>query len=114
MVAGDYPELNDTKVLDDTDHQQYQMPIRMLNWIVTLGRIKIDSKDHGVVKNGAEGHLEVDLSKKLKEHYPDAEEVIDDRVPAPLLDELAITACVDSDHSHDKMTRRTPVMYQSK
>eukprot|EP00957_Ditylum_brightwellii_P066467 5045770-Ditylum_brightwellii.AAC.1 len=125
MVAGDHPELNGTKVLDDMDHQQYQMLIGMLNWIVTLGRIKIDSKDPGIVKNGSEGHVEVDLSKKLKEHYLNAEEVIDDKVPVPLLDEPAITAYVDSDHTCDKMTRRSitrliifvgrsPVMYQSK
>eukprot|EP00957_Ditylum_brightwellii_P112886 8606970-Ditylum_brightwellii.AAC.1 len=37
MVAGDHPELNNTKVLDDTDHQQYQLLVGMLNWIVTLG-----------------------------------------------------------------------------
>eukprot|EP00957_Ditylum_brightwellii_P107607 8209964-Ditylum_brightwellii.AAC.1 len=137
MVAGDHPELNDAKVLDDWDHQQYQMIIGMLNWITTLGRldiayarklnqrITIDSKDPGVVKNGADGHLEVDLSKKLKEHYPGAKEVIDDKVLVPLFEELAITACADSDHTHNKMTRRsitgliisvgrTPVMYQSK
>eukprot|EP00957_Ditylum_brightwellii_P020917 1577521-Ditylum_brightwellii.AAC.1 len=37
MVTGDHPELDDTKVLDDTAHQKYQMLIGMLNWIVTLG-----------------------------------------------------------------------------
>ena len=88
-------------------------------------RIRINSKDPGLVKNGAEGHLEIDLSEKLKEHYLDAEEAIDDKVTTPLLDGLAITAYVDSDHANDKMTRRsitgliifvgrTPVMYQSK
>eukprot|EP00957_Ditylum_brightwellii_P016105 1212872-Ditylum_brightwellii.AAC.1 len=41
MVAGDHPELDDTKVLDDMAHQQYQMLIGMLNWIVTLGRLDI-------------------------------------------------------------------------
>eukprot|EP00957_Ditylum_brightwellii_P066149 5019354-Ditylum_brightwellii.AAC.1 len=37
MVAGDHPELDDSKVLDDTACQKYQMLIRMLNWIVMLG-----------------------------------------------------------------------------
>eukprot|EP00957_Ditylum_brightwellii_P003459 262139-Ditylum_brightwellii.AAC.1 len=88
-------------------------------------RIKIDSKDPGVVKNGAEGHLAVNLSEKLKEHYPDAKEVIDDKVPKQFLNELTITAYNDSDHAHNKMMERsitgliifvgkTPVMYQSK
>eukprot|EP00957_Ditylum_brightwellii_P074131 5633170-Ditylum_brightwellii.AAC.1 len=41
MVAGDHPELDDTKVLDETTHQKYQMLIGMLNWIVILRRLDI-------------------------------------------------------------------------
>ena len=51
--------------------------------------------------------------------------MMDDKLPKSLFDELMITAYVDSDHAHDKVTRRsitglivfvgrTPVMYQSK
>jgi hypothetical protein len=69
--------------------------------------------------------LDIDLTEKLAEHYPDAEEEINDKVPEPLLDELKITACVDSDHAHDKVSRRsingliifvgrTPVFYMAK
>eukprot|EP00957_Ditylum_brightwellii_P102289 7797719-Ditylum_brightwellii.AAC.2 len=41
MVAGDHPELDDSRVLNNRDNQQYQMLIGMLNWIVTLGRLDI-------------------------------------------------------------------------
>eukprot|EP00957_Ditylum_brightwellii_P157654 11999479-Ditylum_brightwellii.AAC.1 len=117
MVAGNHPELDDTNMLDVTDNQRYQMFIRMLNWI---------KRTHsGIVKNGAEGHLEIDLSEKLKEHCPDTAEEIDNKVLKQLLDELTIMAYVDSDHAHNKMIRRsitglitfvgrTLVMYQSK
>eukprot|EP00957_Ditylum_brightwellii_P127385 9713670-Ditylum_brightwellii.AAC.1 len=114
MVDGSHPELDTTKVLDGKEHQQYQMLIGMLNWIVTFGRLDIayaikslaqvrfDLKDPDVIKNRAEGHLEIDLSKKLKEHYLDAQEVINDSVPAPLLDELTNTAYDNSDYAHNK------------
>eukprot|EP00957_Ditylum_brightwellii_P038449 2906319-Ditylum_brightwellii.AAC.1 len=50
---------------------------------------------------------------------------MDDNVPDAIFDELAITAYIDSNHAHDKLTQhsttglvifvgRTPVMYQSK
>eukprot|EP00957_Ditylum_brightwellii_P201518 15326035-Ditylum_brightwellii.AAC.2 len=88
MVAGDHLEMDDSVVLGDEDHQNYQMLIGMLNWIVTLGqighknralyaigylkkkpnqRIKIDSCDPIIMKNGAEGQLETDLLAKMKE-----------------------------------------------
>jgi hypothetical protein len=38
--------------------------------------------------------------------YPDASEDIDQRLPSPLVDEISITVLVDSDHVHDKVTRR--------
>ena len=85
----------------------------------------MDSRDPIVDKNGAEGSMDIDLTEKLSECYPDAKEEIDEKLPEPLLDELAITAYVDSDHAHDKATRRsitglvifvgrTPVLYMSK
>eukprot|EP00957_Ditylum_brightwellii_P090774 6912662-Ditylum_brightwellii.AAC.2 len=81
--------------------------------------------DPAVVKNGAEGHLEVDLLAKIRVHYPEAEERIDDLLPKTFFDELTVTVYVNSDHAHDKLTRRsiteliifvgrTPVLYQSK
>ena len=88
-------------------------------------RIIIDSRDPIIVRNGAEHLLDVDLTEKLEEFYPDSKEEIDEKVPEPLLDELKITAYVDSDHAHDKVTRRsmtgliifvgrTPVFYMAK
>ena len=41
MAAGDHPELDKSKHLDDDEHTKYQMLIGMLNWIVTIGRIDI-------------------------------------------------------------------------
>ena len=88
-------------------------------------RIIIDSSDPIIVKNGAEGNLDEDLSEKLLEFYPDAKEQVDRKLPKPLFNEISITAYVDSDHAHDKMTRRsmtgliifvgrTPVFYFAK
>ena len=65
------------------------------------------------------------MLESFKEEYPDAVEEIDANLPTPLVDELAITMFVDSDHAHDKVTRRsitglivlvgrTPVFYYSK
>ena len=70
-------------------------------------RIIIDSSDPIIVKNGAEGNLDEDLSEKLLEFYPDAKEQVDRKLPKPLFNEISITAYVDSDHAHDKMTRRS-------
>eukprot|EP00957_Ditylum_brightwellii_P149651 11395598-Ditylum_brightwellii.AAC.1 len=61
----------------------------------------------------------------MRECYPEAEESINDQLPKPFFDELAITTYVDSNHVHDKLTRRSitgliifvgcmPVLYQSK
>eukprot|EP00957_Ditylum_brightwellii_P189350 14412501-Ditylum_brightwellii.AAC.1 len=65
----------------------------------------IDHRDSAVVKNGAEGQLEVDLLAKMREHYPEAEDSIDDQLPKAFFDEIAITAYIDSDHAHNKLTR---------
>ena len=69
--------------------------------------------------------LDFDYSKEFKDLYPDAHEELDARLPEPLVDEMNITVFVDSDHAHDKITRRsitgiiifvgrTPVFYSSK
>eukprot|EP00957_Ditylum_brightwellii_P043702 3313422-Ditylum_brightwellii.AAC.1 len=78
MVAGDHPEMDDSVVLGNEGHQNYQM--------------LIDSFDPIVVKNGDEGQMETDLSAKMKEQYPHAIEMMDGNVPDAILDELAITA----------------------
>eukprot|EP00957_Ditylum_brightwellii_P059456 4513924-Ditylum_brightwellii.AAC.1 len=42
MVAGNHMEMDDSVVLGDEDHQNYEMLIGMLNWLVTLGQININ------------------------------------------------------------------------
>ena len=75
---------------------------------------------------GGKDALALDFVEMFKNNYPDvAEEEIDSKVPAPMIDELDITAFVNSDHAHDKNTRRsitgllilvgrTPVYFMSK
>eukprot|EP00957_Ditylum_brightwellii_P183769 13998207-Ditylum_brightwellii.AAC.1 len=61
----------------------------------------------------------------MREHYPVATEMVDEQVPDPMFNEIVITAYLDSNHSHNKLTWRsitgtiifvgcTPVMYQAK
>ena len=70
-------------------------------------RICIGSRDPIVVANGAEGNLDIDLSEKLLEQYPNAKEQKDAKLPTPLFDKLAVNAYFDSDHAHDKVSRRS-------
>ena len=41
MTDGDHPEEDSSTPLNDTEHQQYQMLIGILNWIVCIGRMDI-------------------------------------------------------------------------
>ena len=86
-------------------------------------RIVVDSRDP-ILVGGADA-IEVDYTEVFREQYPDAVEEIDRNIPKPLIEELEITAFVDADHTHDKITRRsitgllifvgiTPVFFMSK
>ena len=86
-------------------------------------RIVVDSRDP--IRVGGKDALNLDFTKTFSEQYPDAAEEVDCKVPKPLVDEMEITAFVDSDHAHDKVTRRsitgllilvgrTPVYFMSK
>ena len=86
-------------------------------------RIRVDSRDP--IRSGSEEAWNEDLSLELHSAYPDAQEELDPDLPKPLVPELAITVLVDSDHAHDKVTRRsitglliflgrTPVYWMSK
>ena len=86
-------------------------------------RIIINSEDPEL--SGAEEALDVDYTKELESRYPDSYEEIDVNLPDALIDEIKITTFVDSDHAHDKVTRRsmtgmiifvgrTPIFFQSK
>lgn len=162
MTASDHPETDDSEVLDDEKHRQFQMLMGILNWIVTIGRLDVafatmslsrfsacprqghldraikvfgylkkrpnrricvDSRDPSL--QGFESELEKDFSKTLCEEYPDSTEEIDAKLPSPKVSEISITAFVDSDHAHDKVTRRsvtgliiflgrTPIFFSSK
>eukprot|EP00957_Ditylum_brightwellii_P007011 530388-Ditylum_brightwellii.AAC.1 len=72
MVAGDHPEMDDSVILGDEDHQNYQM--------------LIDSCDPIAMKNSAEDQLEIDLLAKMKEQYPHAIEMMDNNVPDAIFD----------------------------
>eukprot|EP00957_Ditylum_brightwellii_P090773 6912662-Ditylum_brightwellii.AAC.1 len=41
MAAGDHPEMDNSEVLNGSDHQKYQILLGMLNWIVIIGRLDI-------------------------------------------------------------------------
>eukprot|EP00957_Ditylum_brightwellii_P136059 10376375-Ditylum_brightwellii.AAC.2 len=102
MVPGDHPEMDDSQPLVMCNTRNTRCCLKKPNW-----RIRVDLCNPIVVKNGAEPMLEVDLSTKLKDQYHDAQEHIDKKVPTALLNELAITAYVDSNHAHDKITQRS-------
>jgi hypothetical protein len=86
-------------------------------------RIVVDSRDPRFIN--CEEDFKMNYVEELCEAYPDAYEEVDANLPEPLLDELAITVFVDSDHAHDKVTRRsvtgmmifvgrTPIFFSSK
>ena len=86
-------------------------------------RIIVDSRDPILI--GGKDALKKDYREIFEEFYPEAAEEIDPNLPVPMIDELEITAFVDSDHAHDKITRRsitgllvligrTPVFFLSK
>ena len=67
-------------------------------------RIVINSDDPIVI--GGKDVLKLNFQDLLQSQYPDATEEIDCKVPKPLVAEMDITVFVDSDHAHDKVTRR--------
>jgi hypothetical protein len=86
-------------------------------------RVVIDSRDP--IYKGGEDAMGLDFTQELGKNYPDAFEEIDVNLPKALVDEMEITVFVDSDHAHDKVSRRsitriiifvgrTPVVYSSK
>jgi hypothetical protein len=68
-------------------------------------RILVDSRDP--IITGGDFSIGESIIKNLVDDYPDAVEEIDEKLPKPLCDEIALTAFVDSDHAHDKVTRRS-------
>lgn len=68
-------------------------------------RFVIDSSDP--TYQNCEEEFAKDLVSEFAEYYPGASEEIDRKLPGGLFDELAINVFVDSDHAHDKLTRRS-------
>ena len=68
-------------------------------------RSTVDSRDP--IYEYGEEHLKVNLQTKMEKFYPEASEEIDRRLPKPLVPEMSTTVFVDSDHAHDKVTRRS-------
>ena len=57
---------------------------------------------------GSEEVIHVDVATAMREHaYNDATEEMDPKFPKPLIEYLATTIFVDSDHAHDLVTRRS-------
>ena len=56
---------------------------------------------------GGEEELGKDFTQDLGALYPDAAEELDANLPTPLVEEISITVFVDSDHGHNKVTRRS-------
>jgi hypothetical protein len=56
---------------------------------------------------GFEKELQQGFRASLGKDYPDSSEEVDAGLPKPLIDEIYITAFVDSDHAHNKITRRS-------
>ena len=86
-------------------------------------RFIIDSRDP--LYHGDRDEMNADVAEELEKAYPDAAEEVDVNVPKPMVDEMEISVFVDSDHAHDKVTRRsmtgmiifvgrTPIFYSSK
>ena len=86
-------------------------------------RIRIDSRDPILI--GSEEVFQKDLMSEFRSDYPNALEELDPKLPKPFVPEFSITGLVDSDHAHDRRTRRsitglfifigrTPVMAYSK
>ena len=83
----------------------------------------VDSRDP--ILRGGEEALGKDFTQEIGTLYPDAAKELDANLPTPLEGEISIIVFVDSDHGHDKVTRRsitcliaflgrTPVFYLSK
>ena len=77
------------------------------------------------ILRGGEKALGKDFMQELCALCPDAAEELYANLPTPLVGEISITVFVNSDHGHDKLTRRsitgliaflgrTPAFYLSK
>ena len=68
-------------------------------------RYVVNSRDP-ILRGGREA-LGKDFTQELGAPYPNAAEELDANLPTTLVEEISITVFVDSDHGHDKITRRS-------
>jgi hypothetical protein len=159
IKTNDHPEEDDSPVLDNNMHREYQSIMGMLQWVVSLCRIDIcfavsslsrfcacPRQGHmaralrvwGYLKKYPCRSLNIDPRKftvqgeevdhnliDFVEQYQYAREEIDPRFPKSIGKELDVSIFFDSDHAHDKVTRRsmsgvivvvgsTPITWKSK
>ena len=82
---GDYPEEDDSKVLNDIYNKKFQMLIGLLNWLVNIGRLDIAFATSSLSRFTAcprQGHLEraVQVFEYLKQ-FQNRQIVVDSRDP---------------------------------
>mmetsp|Transcript_1218 Transcript_1218/g.1855 ORF Transcript_1218/g.1855 Transcript_1218/m.1855 type:complete len:150 (+) Transcript_1218:52-501(+) len=54
-----------------------------------------------------EDTMDKDFTEELGKQYPNAKEEMDLKLPEPLVDEIVLTTFVDSDHTYNKVSRRS-------
>eukprot|EP00957_Ditylum_brightwellii_P103007 7850742-Ditylum_brightwellii.AAC.1 len=106
MVAGDHPKLDKSALLNNSP-SKHQMPIGMLNGVVILCQINVNYDVSSLSCFVTCPRKDVDLLEKLREQYPDAEELLDDKIPKPVFEKILITAYVNSDHAHNEGAIKT-------
>jgi hypothetical protein len=85
LETGNHPGIDSSKLLDDEEHQKYQMLIGMLVWVVTIGRIDVAHATSSLSRFTAcprQGHLErlLRVSGYLKKR-PNRRIVVDSQEP---------------------------------
>ena len=84
------------------------------------GHLALARKLFGYLKHHPKGKIIIDASfhdwslfpkesghDTWSEFYPDAQELLPNKIPIPLGPELRVTVYVDADHAHDQATRRS-------
>ena len=140
IPTGCHPETDESPLLNDKEHRNFQMVLGMAQWISLISRLDIAHavaslsrfnaapreyhfrlalQIFGYLKQYPNQRLSMDsrplfindevefIEGNLDSQYPDAAEEIDDNLPPARGEELATTIWCDSDHAHDKKTRRS-------
>eukprot|EP00957_Ditylum_brightwellii_P073477 5583540-Ditylum_brightwellii.AAC.1 len=116
MVDGGHPKIDKSSPLDDKVHQSYQILIGIkehidqvlciFEYLKKYKNCKVIVNSRDLILEGGKDALKKALTIAFQEFYSDAAKEIDCKVPIPLIDEIKITAFVDSDYMHDKVMHR--------